>query len=221
MPRGLFVTGTDTGVGKTVVSAALLYRFRALSGLQYWKPIQTGAALDDDTATVGRLAGETGVRILEPGVRFPDPVSPHLAAARAGQRIDLAPLMAPFREASADARWIVEGAGGAAVPINDSALMCDLMSALSLPVLVVARSSLGTINHTVLTLDYLRARSLTIAGVVMAGDANPSNRAAIETYGRAVVVGELPVLEPLTPAALGAWAARALDPRGELEVWLS
>ena len=99
--------------------------------------------------------------------------------------------------------------------------MCDLMSTLALPVLVVARSSLGTINHTVLTLDYLRARSLTIAGVVMVGDANPSNRAAIETYGRAAVVGELPVLKPLTSAALGAWAARALDPHGELEAWLS
>jgi dethiobiotin synthetase len=110
----------------------------------------------------------------------------------------------------------VEGAGGALVPLSEAALMVDLMSQLGLPALVVARTSLGTINHTLLTLEALRTRSVAVAGVLMVGASNPDNREAIEAFGRAPVVGELPVLEPLTPSTLHDSAAR-LDPAGRLE----
>lgn len=220
MRRGLFVTGTDTGVGKTVVSAALLLRYGREAPLRYWKPIQTGAPPDDDTAEVRRLAAGCGAEVADGGVRLPDPVSPHLAAARAGESIDIEPLIA--RPAGApDARWIVEGAGGLLVPINRNVLMADLVGRLGLAALVVARSTLGTINHTLLTLEALRARSLAVAGVVMVGSPDRDNREAITRYGRVDVLGELPPLAPLSPAALADWVPGGLDPDGRLRRWLA
>jgi dethiobiotin synthase len=190
--RGLFVTGTDTGVGKTVLSAALLLRFPEAA---YWKPIQTGP--DDDSAEVRRLSGG---RVIDEGVRLPDPVSPHLAAQRAGMTIEL-----PSRDSDA-AVCIIEGAGGVLVPINESATMADLMMKLGLPVVVACRTTLGTINHTLLTLEALRARKLRVAGVVMIGDRDADNRAAIENYGNVRIVGEMPRFDPLTGECLNAWA---------------
>jgi len=204
MHRGLFVTGTDTGVGKTVVSAALALRFPFFS---YWKPVQTGIEQDDDAAEVRRLAG---CRVAE-GIRLPRRVSPHLAARLSGTTIRVADLELPDGPP-----WIVEGAGGVLVPLNDTELMIDLMGALGLPVVVVGRSSLGTINHTLLTLEALRARSLRVAGVVLAGEKSAENRTAIEQHGRVAALGELPWLEPLDSAHLAAWAAAELDPRGLL-----
>jgi dethiobiotin synthetase len=207
--KGIFITGTDTGVGKTVASAALLCRYRGMAPLRYWKPIQTGIENDDDTETVRRLGGCSGQEIFAEGVRLPQPVSPHLAARWAGTRIDLDTLAATWpRDGSA---WIVEGAGGVLVPLNETETMADWIRRLGLPVLVVARSGLGTINHTLLTLEALRSRSLRIAGVLMVGEANADNRAAIESYGRVTVIGELPPLHPLTAGSL-AVAARLLDP---------
>lgn len=102
------------------------------------------------------------------------------------------------------------------VPVTDTGLMVDLMARLGLPVLVVARSALGTINHTLLTLEALRARSLAIAGVLIVGPRDPDNRDAIESFGQVNILGELPVLDPLTPEALGRWADAELDPEGRL-----
>ena len=192
--RGLFVTGTDTGVGKTVLSAALMLRYPEAS---YWKPIQTGP--DDDTAEVRRL---TGVQVIREGVRLPDPVSPHLAAQRVEMSIDLDTLAGQTRATPV----IVEGAGGVLVPVNESQTMIDLMVLLGLPVIVAARTTLGTINHTLLTIEALRARALRVAGVVMIGDGNADNRAAIEHYGNVAVVGEMPRFDPLTRESLRAWA---------------
>jgi dethiobiotin synthetase len=216
MLRGLFVTGTDTGIGKTVTSAALLCRYRNLLPLRYWKPIQTGIEQDDDTAEVRRLAACQEEEIHSHGIRLPRPVSPHLAARWAGLEIDLDRLTGMVAGPDGPVCWIVEGAGGTLVPINHTHLMTDLIKALALPVLVVARSSLGTINHTLLTIEALRARSLRVAGVVMVGETNAENRAAIEHYGRVSVLGEMPLWKSLEPAALAGWAARELDPQGRL-----
>ncbi len=118
-------------------------------------------------------------------------------------------------------RWIVEGAGGVLVPLNESALMTDLMVRLALPVVVVARTRLGTINHTLLTLEALAARSLAVAGVVMVGSAQSSKTGArSKRYGRVRVIGELPRLDPLTPRALARWAASELDAAGRLQEWM-
>src|SRR2546422_1660967 len=126
MFRGLFVTGTDTNVGKTVVSAAVMLRYRAEAPLRYWKPVQTGIEHDDDSREVARLAGMPA--ILDRGVRLPHPVSPHLAARLAGTRITVRSLVAHMN-GDARTRWIVEGAGGVLVPINERETMADLICA--------------------------------------------------------------------------------------------
>ena len=240
MFRGIFVTGTDTNVGKTVASAALMVRYRDEVPLRYWKPIQTGIEHDDDSAEVARLAprkeapcthGATD-EILDAGVRLPHPVSPHLAAHLAGTRITVRSLMETIRTADinvraahgesraahgeAKPRWIVEGAGGMLVPINERETMADLMRALDLPVLIAARSTLGTINHTVLTIEGLRRRMLRVAGVVMVGDPNDENRLAIEKHGAAEVIAQMPRFDPLTPGALERWVASDFDRSGVL-----
>ena len=214
--RGLFVTGTDTGVGKTVACAALMLRLRGGMPVRYWKPIQTGIEQDDDTATVARLSGARAAEILTDGVRLPRPVSPHLAARLSGATIDVASVAAMAGASGSSTRWIVEGAGGVLVPVNESELMIDVMARLALPVLVVSRSTLGTINHTLLTLEALRARRLAPAGVLMVGPPDADNREAIEHYGRVRVVGELPMLDPLDAGSLARWAARGCDAKGDL-----
>jgi dethiobiotin synthase len=216
MLRGVFVTGTDTSAGKTVTCAALLHRYRQATPIGYWKPIQTGIEQDDDTAEVGRLAACQNEELLAEGIRLPRPVSPHLAARWSGVTIRLNELTALIRAHEETRSWIVEGAGGALVPINESELMTDLMQALALPVIVVARSTLGTINHTLITIEALRSRSLCVAGVVMVGEKNSDNREAIERYGNILVLGELPLLKPLDSMALAHWAASELDPQGLL-----
>ena len=220
MLRGLFVTGTDTGVGKSVVSAALFHRYRGGGVLRYWKPIQTGIECDDDTADVARLAVCNEHEIFDEGVRLERPVSPHLAAGLAGHAIDLDQLIETFGREGHDAGWVVEGAGGVLVPINDHETMADLMVRLGLPVVVVARTALGTINHTLLTLEALRLRALEIAGVVMVGPQDADACEAIEQHGRVVVLGQVPMFTPLTAAALATWAPQ-LDPTDRLRGLLS
>ena len=216
MLRGLFVTGTDTNAGKTVTCAALVHRYRPSLRLRYWKPVQTGIEQDDDTAEVRRLAACGEEEILPQGVRLQHPVSPHLAAKRSGQTIAIDQLTGLIQAQPDGTAWIVEGAGGVLVPLNGNQLMIDLICALELPVLVVARSALGTINHTLLTLQALRGRSICIAGVVMVGDRNPDNRAAIEEYGHVAVLGEMPVFQRLESEDLRLWAAAELDPQSRL-----
>ena len=217
---GFFVTGTDTGVGKTVVSAALVSRYRAHVPVRYWKPIQTGIEQDDDTSDVARLAACRPDELFRSGIRLPRAVSPHLAARLSGTTIALQPLVESFARQPDPTRWIVEGAGGVLVPINATQTMADLMCALALPVVVVARSGLGTINHTLLTIEALHRREIQVAGIVLVGDRDAENRMAIERYAGVTVVAEMPRLAPLTPAALQVWAASELDPDGRLlEGW--
>jgi dethiobiotin synthase len=196
-----------------------LIRYRRVASLRYWKPIQTGIEEDDDTRTVEALTGRDRAAVVEERVRLPRPLSPHLAARLDGRRIALEPLLATAATQSPGEHWIVEGAGGIMVPINESALMVDLIGALAVPTIVVARSTLGTINHTLLTLDALRTRQITIAGVIMVGPHNVDNREAIEVYGRTTVLGAIPPLMPLTRSAL-AQSAATLDPDDRLkELW--
>jgi len=196
MASRFFVTGTDTGVGKTVVSALLCAALDAI----YWKPIQTGTREGADRPTVMRLAGLPRSRTVAEAYRFAPPVSPHLAARWAGVRIDFRKIKVS-RLAAAE-NLIAEGAGGALVPINERQLMTDLMRHLRLPVLLVTRTTLGTINHTLLSLAALRAAGLDVRGVIMVGKANRDNREAIERYGHAHVIGFVPRLARIDRAAL-------------------
>jgi dethiobiotin synthetase len=205
----LFVTGTGTEVGKTVVSALLLARYPAAA---YWKPVATGSRLDRDTATVGELV--PAVEILPETCLFAEPLSPHLAARLEGARIDPACLLADFARYR-NRPLVVEGAGGLLVPLDDDGyLIAHLIAALELPSLVVAHSGLGTINHTLLTLEALRRRELPVAGIVLNGPRNPENRRALERLGGAPVIAEIESF-PLTPGGLAA-VARGFDPDGRL-----
>lgn len=195
-PARFFVTGTDTNVGKTTVSALLCAALDAL----YWKPIQTGSREGTDRRTIIRLAGIPAARTFPEAYCFAPPVSPHLAAARAGVRIDLRRIRMP--QLPRGENLIVEGAGGALVPINGSQLTTDLMKQLALPVLLISRTALGTINHTLLSLAALRAARLHVHGVILSGDENRANLDAIEHYGRVRVLGRLPILRTLDRRSL-------------------
>jgi dethiobiotin synthetase len=207
MPERFFVTGTDTGVGKTVVSALLCAALDAY----YWKPIQTGTREGTDRRTVEQLAERPRAKLFPEVYRFVPPVSPHLAAQKAGVRIDLEEIRTP--DIGVRENLVVEGAGGALVPINETQLMTDLMKHLGLPVLLVARTALGTINHTLLSLAALRSARLNVRGVVMVGKPNPDNRKAIEHYGKIRVVGGVPPLKKLARSSLLNAFHRNFDPR--------
>jgi len=216
---GVFVTGTGTNVGKTVVSAALLHRYRCVAPLRYWKPVQTGAPEDDDSATVTSLGGCAAKEIWTRGMRLPKPLSPHLSAELCGVEIHVSSLLELMMDADSARRWVIEGAGGVLVPLSLKESMADLMAALGLPAVIVASSGLGTINHTLLSVEALRKRSIEIAGIVLNGEPNADNRRAIETIGDVAVIGEMPPFGALTPAVLARWAMNELDPNGLLGRW--
>jgi dethiobiotin synthase len=197
--QGFFVTGTDTDVGKTLVCAWLLSHFDA-NGIDacYWKPVQAGVEPETDSATVSRLSGVPDERIVPEAYLLPDAMAPHEAARRAGITIDMAKFQAP-----ASGRFLVaEGAGGMLVPLTEKSYVIDLASLLHLPVILVARSTLGTINHTLLSLEALHRRKLPVAGVVLNGPATPHNRDAIERYGHTEIIAEIPRIEPVTRQSL-------------------
>lgn len=181
---GIFVTGTDTGVGKTFTCAWLLRHWQ----VDYWKPVQSGCEEDSDSDMVAALGRPAMVHPCAWLLKAP--LSPHEAARLEGVTIRLEDFTLP----ASPRPIVVEGAGGALVPLNDHAMMADLMVRLGLPVIVTARSGLGTINHTLLTLEALRRRGIVIAGVVMNGPPDAANRRAIEQFGQVRVIAEIPPL---------------------------
>jgi dethiobiotin synthetase len=200
---GFFVTGTDTEVGKTLVSAWLLTQ---LDGA-YWKPIQAGTVPTTDSATVQQLAELPVSRVLPEAYLLPEPMAPHESARRANIALDMEKIKLPPH----DGLVVVEGAGGLMVPIADGAYMIDLADALDLPIVLVARSTLGTINHTLLSLEAIRRRGLPLAGVVISGPETPHNRAAIERFGKVEVIAEIPQLETVNRDTL-----KAIEPELDL-----
>ena len=194
IPSQFFISGTDTMVGKTVVSAILTIGLEAT----YWKPVQSGLAALSDTEFIKKSCELSAERVLPEVYRLARPLSPHLSAKLEDRRIALEEVQLPIGVG----RLIVEGAGGLLVPLNEYALIIDLVAHLGLPVLLVARSTLGTINHTLLSVEALRSRNIDIVGVVMNGSLNPDNKAAIEHYAKVPVVAELPPLAALDRSTL-------------------
>ena len=192
--NGFFVTGTDTDVGKTLVSSWLLTQIDA----SYWKPVQAGVTPETNSSVVRRLAEIDPDRILPEAYVLPEAIAPHEAARRAGIAIDMAKFVPPV----SDRLLVVEGAGGLMVPLTDTAYVIDLAAELHLPVILVARSTLGTINHTLLSLEAIRRRGLPLAGVVINGPETPHNRAAIERYGQVEVIAEIPWLDVVNRSTL-------------------
>ena len=210
--RIFFVTGTDTNVGKTVASAALV----SALGACYWKPIQSGLADNPggDTATVAYLTGQNVIDFPQPIYSLQAPLSPDQAARR--ERISLEPKLLLDRirliaQTTNEARpLVIEGAGGLMVPLSDSFWMIDLMMALNQPIVLVARTTLGTLNHTLLSLEALRLRCIPLAGILFCGPDHPETVATIARHGRAPIIGRLPWLESLTPETIQA-ATHYLD----------
>ena len=186
----LVVTGTDTGIGKTVLAGAIALA----TGAAYWKPIQAG--LDDETDSE-RVAA-LGVRTLPEAYRLSAPCSPHWAAEMDGLEIEDGELALPQGED----RLVIEGAGGALVPIRDDLLFADLFARWGLPVVLAARTALGTINHTLLSIETLRSRGVPILGVAFIGEAIENTEATIARIGQVRRLGRLPILPEVSADAL-------------------
>lgn len=206
-PQRLFVTGTDTGVGKTVVAAILLAGLRGV----YWKPIQSGVTPYTDTQWMREKTGLADTHFYPETHVLSTPASPHHSAALDRVSIDIEKVLPPAVEP--DRTLIIEGAGGVMVPLNDHRFMIDLIKALDAPTVVVAPSGLGMINHTLMTLDQLQQRQITVFGVVMNGVPHESNKAAIAHYGKVPVIAEIPPFTDITPATLGNAFKRFLPER--------
>lgn len=201
MPR-FVITGTDTEVGKTVFAAGLAAHLAA----RYWKPVQAGLDGETDSEKVARLAGGQAT-VLPEAYRLTTPCSPHEAARIDGVRIDSARLGLP----EGGGPLVVESAGGALVPLGDDLLFSDVMARWGLPVIVVARTSLGTINHSLLTLEALRARGIAVHGIAFSGEANAHSEAAIVRFGNVRHLGRLPWLDPLDAGVLARTFAAHID----------
>ncbi|MBU6393294.1 MAG: dethiobiotin synthase [Sphingomonadales bacterium] len=187
------VTGTDTGIGKTVFSAALV----GALGAHYWKPVQSGLEDGADKDRVAALAGLPAEKLLPEAYRLTEPLSPHRAAELDGVAIDPDGLILPEVRP-----LVVEGAGGALVPLTREVTYADVFAQWGLLTIVVARTSLGTINHSLLTIEALRARRVPIHGVAFVGEANEDNEATICEMGQVRRLGRLPLLPSLAPETL-------------------
>ena len=185
------VTGTDTGIGKTVFAAALA----GATGVPYWKPVQAGLDDETDSEVVARLAN---VAVVPEAYRLVTPASPHRAAAIDGVTIDPDQLTPP------EGDLIVEGAGGALVPLTRTLLYADMFARWQIPVIICARTALGTINHSLLTIEALRARGVPIHGLAFLGDAVEDSEAIIAEIASVRRLGRLPIIDPLTPQKLAA-----------------
>lgn len=194
--RGFIVTGTDTDVGKTVFAAGLAAALRAT----YWKPVQAGLDGETDSALVARLCTGAGVTIHPEAYRLHTPCSPHEAARIDGCTIADADLALP----QVDGALVVEGAGGVLVPYREDLLAADLFARWGLPAILVARTKLGTISHSLLSLESLRARGISVAGVVFIGEHEPVAETAIPQIGQCPHLGRLPFLDPLNAQTLAA-----------------
>jgi dethiobiotin synthetase len=183
------VTGTDTGIGKTVFAAGLA----GMLGARYWKPVQAG--IPGDSETVAELAGAEIVPEIH---RLKMPASPHQAAAEEGITIDPDSLVPP------QGPLVIEGAGGLMVPLTRQTLFVDVFARWKIPLILCARTRLGTINHTLLSIEAIRGRNIPLQGVAFIGEGNAESENIITEIGKVKRLGRLPMIEPLTAARLKA-----------------
>jgi dethiobiotin synthetase len=196
------VTGTDTDIGKTVFAAGLA----GALGAYYWKPVQAGIDPEGDKERVGALSGLPASHILPEAYRLTTPASPHLAARNDGVEISLDRLALP----QVDGSLVVEGAGGLMVPVSERLLMIDLFAHWRAPVILCARTGLGTINHSLLSIEALRARDVPIAGIAFIGEPHAENERIIPLLGKVRCIGRLPHLDPLDAQTLRQAFASAI-----------
>ncbi|MEL6874806.1 MAG: dethiobiotin synthase [Pseudomonadota bacterium] len=196
MSRQWVVTGTDTDIGKTVFAAGLAGALEA----DYWKPVQAGLEDGTDSEAVLRLSGLPADHILPETYRLKIPASPHYSAAQEGLAISADDLVVPETARP----LVIEGAGGALVPINENFLYADLFARWKIPTIIVASTRLGTINHSLLTIEALRARAVPILGIAFIGDAVSDSQSTICAIGKVPELGRLPILSDLSADTLAA-----------------
>lgn len=194
MVQKFIITGTDTDVGKTVFAAALTAALKAT----YWKPVQSGIEGAVDTRTVQKLSGLPDTHFLPEKYLLSEPLSPHRAAEIDGVEIDLLSLMPP----AVDGPLVIEGAGGLLVPLSRENLLINQFSNWDAPVILCARTALGTINHTLLSLEALWARKIPIHGIAFIGEDNPDNMHTIAEFSGERILGRLPWLDDLNAVNL-------------------
>jgi dethiobiotin synthetase len=192
------VTGTDTNIGKTIFCAGLC----GLLGARYWKPVQAGLDSPTDSEVVAELAG---VDVVPEAYRLKLAASPHQAAAEEDIAIDPNALVPPAGP------LVIEGAGGLMVPLTRETLFIDVFARWKLPLILCARTRLGTINHTLLSIAAIRDRDIPLAGVAFIGDANEESEGIICEIGKATRLGRLPVIEPLTAGRLAGVFTRTFE----------
>jgi len=178
-----FVTGIGTDVGKTIVSAVLVEAMQA----DYWKPVQCGGLDYTDTQRVKSLISNNRSAFFEEAYKFKNPLSPHAAAHLENTTIDFDQLVLP----QTANHLIVEGAGGLMVPLNDTALMIDMVQKFDMTVMLVSKNYLGSINHTLLTIEVLQQRNIPVAGIIFNGVENPDSENYIAQYSKLKVLGRV------------------------------
>ncbi|TYL71136.1 dethiobiotin synthase [Bradyrhizobium cytisi] len=195
MNQRIVVTGTDTGIGKTVFSAGLAN----LLGANYWKPVQAGLEGETDAQLVAQLGRLSPDQIVPEFYRLRTPASPHLSAELDGVPIDTDSLHVPD---TGKRPLVIEGAGGLMVPLTQNILYIDIFERWQLPIVLCARTALGTINHSLLSIEALRQRQIGILGIAFIGEENSDTESAICEIGRVRRLGRLPQLSPLTANTL-------------------
>ena len=183
------VCGTDTDIGKTLISAFLV---RGLNSF-YWKPIQSGIDNETDSEFVQRISEVSNEKILKEAYIFSNPVSPHWAAEIDKVKIQKSALNLP----EIDQNLVIETAGGLMVPITRDFLQIDQIKIWDLPVIIVCRSSLGTLNHTLLSIEALRKRKIKILGLIINGKKHSDNPRTLKTFSNLPIIAEFPLIEDL------------------------
>ncbi len=203
-PYRIIICGTDTDVGKTVVSSLLVQGLNAM----YWKPIQSGLEGGGDTNRVCQLIKLPKERYLPEIYKFKSPVSPHWAAEKENLIIEPHHLQLPLL----DENLIIETAGGVMVPLNREYLQIDQLKNWMMPIVLVGRSGLGTLNHTLLTIEALNKRKVPIMGLILNGPFHQDNPKTLEAFGGIPIIAELPTLENLSAEALTLeWKKQKLE----------
>ena len=209
--KRIVICGTDTDVGKTIVSSFFVQGLKAI----YWKPIQSGTEDGSDTKTVCNLLNLQPNRHLSERYKFKAPVSPHWAAEKESRHIDPNNLNVP----NLDKLIIIETAGGLMVPLNRNWLQIDQLKVWEAPIILVARTGLGTLNHTLLSLEALKNRNINVLGIVLNGPPHTDNPKTLEQFGDTKILARLPIFEEINAKSLSQeWNQQQLDQKLKLYI---
>ena len=188
-PRPVFITGIGTGIGKTITSAIIVEKLQA----DYWKPIQSGDLDNSDTLAVQVLISNTTTVFHPEAYRLTQPYSPHKSAKLDGIVIDPAKIITPHT----DNQLIIEGAGGLMVPLSDTFFIVDLIKQLDAEVILVSKNYLGSINHTLMSIELLKSKGIALKGIIFNGDIDPDSEEVISKYCGSKILGHIPHVDSI------------------------